>query len=321
VEINMNTKTPLLGPSPERDMAPSPSQFDDLELDPANFEVRHKGVPLRIGRIPLELLFLLARRAGRLVTYQEAFEAVWGKGVVIEVEAALYTAVRKLRRALAENPAQPRFIETIARKGYRFIALPIELDAMPQSPKRAEIPKRLILAVLPLENLSGRPKQDYFSDGLTEELLCELGRFSSNEWGVIARTSVMAYKGTRTSVAQIGAELGADYLIEGSTRHERGRVRIAVQLIRVNDQTHVWAEAFDRPLVHVLQVQTEVAKRVADMIRLKVVPSLGRSLTPDPQVQYRYLHSRSARLAAQCHTTPPATMRVERALECGPAQA
>jgi cholera toxin transcriptional activator len=103
-------------------MRPSPLQFGDLELDPANFEIQYRGQRLNLGRIPTELLFLLAAKAGQLVTYQEAFESIWRQGIVIEVQASLYTAVRKLRRALAEDLARPRFIETVARKGYRFIA-------------------------------------------------------------------------------------------------------------------------------------------------------------------------------------------------------
>jgi TolB-like protein/tetratricopeptide (TPR) repeat protein len=149
-----------------------------------------------------------------------------------------------------------------------------------------------MLAVLPLNNLSGHAHQDYFCDGLTEELIAELGRFSPQELGVIARTSTMAYKGTRKSVAQIGAELGVDYLIEGSARHERGRVRITLQLIRVNDQTHIWAETFERSLVHILRLQAEVAKGVAESIRLKLVTVPGQPPDMNPDVNDLYLRGR-----------------------------
>jgi TolB-like protein len=270
----------------------SPLRFGDLELDPANFDVRHQGRPLKLGRIPLELLYLLAGRAGQLVTYEEAFESVWGKGVVIEVQAALYTAIRKLRRALGEDPAKPRFIETVPRKGYRFIARCSARPARENSLEETDGPQRLMIAVLPLENLSRRPHQDYFSDGLTEELIAELGRFSPRELGVIARTSVMAYKGTRKSVAQIGAELGVDFLIEGSARHERGRVRITLQLIRVDDQAHVWAQTYEKPLVQILRVQAEVARRVAESIRLKLVTPPGPPPEVDPPVYDSYLRGR-----------------------------
>jgi TolB-like protein/Flp pilus assembly protein TadD len=268
------------------------SRYGDLELDPANFEVRLRGRRVKLDRIPLELLLVLAARAGQLVKYQEAFEAVWGKGVVIEVESALYTAIRKVRRALGEDPRRPRFIETVARKGYRFIAQPSVSGTRLNSAAPEEAPKRLMLAVLPLENLSGDPRQDYFSDGLTEELISELGRFSPEELGVIARTSVMGYKGTRKSVAQIGEELGVDFLIEGSVRHERGRVRIAMQLITVNDQTHVWAETYERPLLHILSVQTEVGKAVAEKIRLKLVSVPAAVPEMDPEVYDMYLRGR-----------------------------
>jgi TolB-like protein len=273
-------------------MRPSPQQFGDLELDPANFEIRYRGQRLKLGRIPAELLFLLAARSGQLVTYQEAFESVWRRGIVIEVQASLHTAVRRLRRALQEDPARPRFIETVARKGYRFIATANPRVARPDAPAAKAASARLMMAVLPLDNMSGRPHQEYFSDGLTEELIAELGRFSPLELGVIARTSVMAYKGTRISIAQIGAELGVDYLIEGSARHERGRVRITLQLIRVSDQSHVWAQTYERPLVHILRVQSDVAKHVAEAIRLKLVGAPVQRPEVDPPVYDLYLRGR-----------------------------
>jgi TolB-like protein len=273
-------------------MRPSPLQFGDLELDPANFAIQYRGQRLKLGRIPTELLFLLAARAGQLVTYQEAFETVWRQGIVIEVQASLYTAVRKLRRALGEDPVRPRFIETVARKGYRFIAPANARAVRPDASVSRQASGRVMMAVLPLDNMSGRPNRDYFSDGLTEELIAELGRFSPLELGVIARTSVMAYKGTRKSIAQIGAELGVDYLIEGSARHERGRVRITLQLIRVSDQTHIWAETYEKPLVHILRVQSDVAKRVAEAIRLKLVAVPAPRPEVDPPVYDLYLRGR-----------------------------
>lgn len=302
-------------------MRPSPLQFGDLELDPANFEIRYRGRRLKLGRIPTELLFLLAARSGQLVTYQEAFEAVWRQGIVIEVQASLYTAVRKLRRALGEDPARPRFIETVARKGYRFIATANARVARPDAPVPNAESARLMMAVLPLENMSGRPHQDYFSDGLTEELIAELGRFSPLELGVIARTSVMAYKGTRKSIAQIGAELGVDYLIEGSARHERGRVRITLQLIRVSDQTHVWAQTYEKPLVHILRVQSDVAKHVAEAIRLKLVVVPVQRPEVDPPVYDLYLRGRFLWEQRTGPSIKQAIRHFEKALACDSAYA
>jgi len=131
---------------------------------------------------------------------------------------------------------------------------------------------RVMLAVLPFENLSGTPDQDFFSDGLTEEMITELGRLNPDRLGVIARTSTMPYKGARKSVAEIAAELRVDYLLEGSVRREGNRVRITTQLIRASDQTHLWADDYDRDLAGVLDVQSQVSRAIADRIQLSLAP-------------------------------------------------
>ena len=259
-------------------------RFGDFELDRSNFRLQRRGRPVRLERTPLELLVLLTEVPGKLITHQEAVERIWGKGVHIEAEASLYTAVRKLRRALGDNSAKPRFVETVARKGYRFLAR----FSGPEEGAR----QRRMLAVLPLENLSGDARQEYFSDGLTEELITELARLAPQELGVIARTSVMRYKGTRQSAAEIGNSLGMDYLIEGSVRQERGRVRIAVQLIHVRDQSHVWAETYERPLRDVLRLQAEIAATVAASIRLQLVPAPGPAPELNPRMHDLYLRAR-----------------------------
>ena len=122
-----------------------------------------------------------------------------------------------------------------------------------------------MLAVLPFDNISGDPKQDYFSDGLTEEMITQLSRLNPNRLGVIARTSAMRYKGkgTEKSIREIGAELGVSHVLEGSVRRESGRVRIAAQLIQVADETHVWAETYERHLGDILKLQSEVSQAVA----------------------------------------------------------
>jgi TolB-like protein/Flp pilus assembly protein TadD len=265
-------------------------RFGSFELDSENFELRRKGRPVKLDRTPLELLILLASQPGNLVTHREAVDQVWGKEVFIEAESALYTAVRKIRLALGDDPARPKFVQTVPRKGYRFIA-PLTTHRAPRT-KADRAAKRAMLAVLPLENLSGDPRQEYFSDGLTEELITALGRLSPQELGVIARTSVMRYKGTRKNISEIARELGADYLIEGSVRRERKRVRIAIQLIRAADQTHVWAENFERPLGDVLHVQSEVAEAAVQNIRLKLVPALPVPSPVDPDVYDSYLRAR-----------------------------
>ena len=270
-------------------------QFGRFELDPANFELRRDGQRIKLDRKPLELLILLASRPGLLIAHEEAVHSIWGKRAVIEFDSALYTAIRKIRRALGDNPSHPRIVETVARKGYRFIAVAAERARRARraaAPQEDSDPRRKMLAVLPLQNLSGDPRHDYFSDGLTEDLIGELGSYSPQELGVIARTSVMRYKGNRPSAARIGAELGVEYLIEGSARHERGRVCIALQLVRTRDQTLVWADRYERPVNDVLHIQAEVARSVADRIRLKLAVGTRFLVNTDPAVYDLYLRAR-----------------------------
>jgi TolB-like protein len=130
-----------------------------------------------------------------------------------------------------------------------------------------------MLAVLPFQNLSGDAEQDYFSDGMTEEMITQLGSLDPQRLGVIARTSAMSYKHSTKGVDQIGRELGVSYILEGSARREGGRVRITAQLIQVRDQSHVWAAEYDRGLQSVLGIQTEVASAIGDEVRLKLTPA------------------------------------------------
>jgi TolB-like protein/DNA-binding winged helix-turn-helix (wHTH) protein/Flp pilus assembly protein TadD len=165
-----------------------------------------------------------------------------------------------------------------------------------QTPGEAPGGKRVMLAVLPFENLSGDPGQEYFSAGLTEEMITELGRLDPSRLGVIARTSSMSYKGTTKSVGTIATELGVDYILEGSVRRENDRVRIVAQLIRAQDQTHVWAERYDRELTSILALQGEVARSIAAMTRVELSAAeqarLGRTLEVNPDTYQAYLKGR-----------------------------
>lgn len=133
-------------------------------------------------------------------------------------------------------------------------------------------PSRRCLAVLPFENLSGDAEQEYFNDGLTEEMVVQLGRLRPDKLGVIGRTTMMQYKGTQKSIGEIGRELSVDYLLEGSVRRSDHRVRITAQLIRVSDQTHLWADSYERPLEDVLAIQTGVAQRIARTLAMELLP-------------------------------------------------
>ncbi len=287
---------------------------EDFELDSRAYQLRRSGRVLKLEHIPMELLLFLVEQRGQLVAREQIVARVWGPGVFLDTDNSINGAIRKIRQVLNDDPEQPRFIQTIPGRGYRFIAAVSDTEAEKQpappepqappseqpirrlaqrrwliplgiaigllaalggwlqwfrSPARPRPPGgRLMLAVLPFRNLTGDATQDYFSDGLTEEMITHLGNLDPGHLGVIARTSVMRYKNGHQPLDQIGRELGVQYVLEGSVRRDSDKVRIAAQLIQVKDQTHVWAREYDRELRHLLTLQGEIAQAVADEIQL-----------------------------------------------------
>ncbi len=231
---------------------------------------------------------LLASRPRDLVTREELQKEIWGGDTYVEFGQALNFCIRQIRAALGDDAEAPRYIETLARRGYRFIAAVEEVGKAPSVAPQ----ERVMLVVLPFENLSGDSEQDYFSDGLTEEMITHLGRLNPQRLGVIARTSSMRYKGTGESVAEIARDLGVQYLVEGSVRIADACVRVSAQLIRGSDQTHLWAEIYDRPMRDILAVQAEVARAIAREIRLKLTREASvrlertRTVVPDSYQAY-----------------------------------
>jgi TolB-like protein/DNA-binding winged helix-turn-helix (wHTH) protein/Tfp pilus assembly protein PilF len=273
-------------------------------------------------------MFLVQHR-GELVTREQLVEKIWGKDVYLDTDNSINGAIRKIRQVLKDDPEQPRFIQTITGKGYRFIAPVIapviaiapvtgpdtEQEAVAavaqSSSDRAvrqdsaawfrrrrvlaisflaaaivliagwavyrqwfefQVPPfrsggRAMLAVLPFENLTGDAGQEYFSDGMTEEMITELGSLDPEHLGVIARTSVMHYKHSQEQLQQIAHELGVQYVLEGSLRRDADRVRITAQLIQMKDQTHLWAREYDRDTKDLLVVQSEIAKEISGEIQ------------------------------------------------------
>src|ERR1035438_4935846 len=153
-----------------------------------------------------------------------------------------------------------------------------------------------MVAILPFQNLSNDPSQEYFSDGLTEETITDLGQLSPEHLGVIARTSAMAYKHTNKTISQIGHELGVDYVLEGSVRRQGGKARVSAQLIRVGDQTHLWAQNYERELHDLLQIESELGKAIARQVQINLTPQqeidLSRMRTVNPEAYDLYLKGR-----------------------------
>ena len=206
-------------------------RFAAFEVDLGAAELRKHGLRIRLPEQAFQVLATLLDRPGGLVTRAELRTRLWPDGTYVNFDHGLNKAVNRLRAALGDSAVNPRFIETVARRGYRLL-VPIAGEA---SPNELTGRRRIRLAVLPFENVTADAEQEFFSDGLTEEMITELGRLSPAQLGIIARTSAMRYKQSGKRIDQIGRELNVDYVLEGSVRLEQTRARITVQLIHVGD--------------------------------------------------------------------------------------
>jgi TolB-like protein/Tfp pilus assembly protein PilF len=236
--------------------------FGDFELDTAACELRRQGRRIRLERIPMDLLLLLVERRGSVVTRDEIVDRLWGKDIFVDTENNINAAMRKIRKALKDTPDRPAFVRTITGRGYCFIA-PVTAQQDQKTDLSPAIAKPVVMAVLPFENLTSDSEQEYFSDGLTEETISAVGKVNPNQLAVIARTSCMLYKKTSKTAAQIGHELGADYLLESSVRREADRIRVTAKLIRVQDQSQIWAESYDRTGPGAIAIQEELGIAIA----------------------------------------------------------
>jgi TolB-like protein len=272
---------------------------DGLELDRRAYEVRRLGRSLKLERIPMELLLLLVERRGELVTREEIVEHVWGKEVFLDTDSAINGAIRKIRQVLKDDPEKPRFVQTVTGKGYRFVA-PIDAQSGLQTKTRGHASDhegaKIRLIVLPFENLSGAPEHAYFSDGLTEEMITEIGRLYPHRLGVIARSTTMRYRNLGKSIQDIRRELGVHYILEGGVRRVADRVRVSVRLIQASDETNLWAETYERSLADVLRLQADIARTTASEIRLTLTREqqvhLGTGRVVNPEALDAYFKGR-----------------------------
>jgi TolB-like protein/Tfp pilus assembly protein PilF len=190
---------------------------------------------------------------------------------VVVGEGSLTRTISILRKALGGEDASRAYIATVSKRGYRFVA---PLDRRPET---ASGEKRVMLLVLPFENSAGARTYDYFTDGLTEEMIAQLARLNPAQLGVIARTTSMTFKGSKRRVSDIGREVGVQYVLEGTARRGRGQVRIAARLIQVSDETQVWAETYERKPGDMLRLQSEVAATIAQAAQVRLAPRAPRA--------------------------------------------
>ena len=319
---------------------PNIVSFGAYEFNPDSRELRKEGMRVRLEGQPLAILEVLLERPGEVVTREELQKRLW-LDTFVDFEHSLNAAVKRLRAALNDSADQPRYIETVARRGYRFVA-PVgggrpgpELEsAVLGSPEpqpqiavrsgrrwlwlavvaavcvlglagwgwrmwrnRAATPAAPLvrsLAVLPLQNLSGDPTQEYLADGLTEELIGRLANIHGLR--VISRTSAMHFKNTQLSVPEIAKMLGVDAIVEGSVIREGNQVRVHAQLIRGTSDEHIWAGEYQREYGSLLALQDEVARSIAERIEISLTPqereTLASTRPVDPEAYENYLKGR-----------------------------
>ncbi len=239
--------------------------FGTFEVNLQSRELRKHGLRIRLEEKPFQILEMLIESAGQVVKRKALIGKLW-PDTHVGYDHSLNTAINKLRELLGDAAQNPRFVETVPRLGYRFIA-PITKPGMTE----ATTAKKM-LVVLPFENLCGGTVKEYFADGLTEETISHLGQLNPKRLGVIARTSAIQYKAPKKSIGKIAEELRVDYVLEGSVRCEgRRRVRITGQLIEARDQTHLWSASYNRELRDVLEVQSEVARQIGNALTIELL--------------------------------------------------
>jgi TolB-like protein len=235
-------------------------RFGLFELSLRSGELRKRGLRIALQEQPLRILTALLEQPGHVVSREELCRRLWPESTFVDFEHSLNAAVRRLRMTLGEDAEVPRFVETVHKRGYRFLATGYAAARRnPGAPATIThiAQERARLAVLPFGPYDG------FTDGLTEEAITQLTQTCPRTIGVIARTTVERAHRDGGGAAEIGRALSADYLVEGSVRREGDRVRISAQLIESREETHVWAKTFDRVMKDVLSVQTEVAGEIA----------------------------------------------------------
>lgn len=262
-------------------------RFGQFELDQSIGELRKGEAKIRLQEQPFQILQILLEHPGKLVPREELQRRIWPSDTFVDFDHGINNAIKRLREALGDVAETPRYIETLPRRGYRFIG-----DIAPAlHPISSRLPS---VAVLPLENLSPDPEQEYFADGLTEALITVLAKIG--DLRVVSRTSAMQYKGVHKAVREIARELDVHMIVEGTVLRAGRRIRITAQLIDAQQESHLWAESYERDLRDVLALQSEIAQAIAREIQVKLTPQeqaqLAQTSPVDPDAYEAYLKGR-----------------------------
>src|SRR5712692_2486500 len=323
-------------------MSPRRIQFGVFELDLAAGELRKHGIKIKLQEQPLQILQQLLEHPGEVVNREELQKRIWPADTFVDFDHGLYSAVQRLREALGDPAETPRYVETLPRRGYRFIA-PVNngnrgeakletasVEALASvvlerpAPRRSlririvvttgvilvallfalafrggSLRERLLgksavppirsIAVLPLQNLSNDPNQEYFADGMTDALITDLAQIGSLK--VISRTSTMRYKKSDKTLPEIARELNVDGIVEGTVQRSGDRVRITAQLIHGPSDKHLWANSYERDARNVLSMESEIAGAIANQIQRKLTPEQEARLASARPVNVKALEA------------------------------
>ena len=244
--------------------------FGGFDLDLEAGRLLKSGRTLKLRPQPMRLLCLLVSHAGTQVSREEIRRHLWGESTFVDYDVAMDSCVNRIRAVLRDRAQAPRFVETLPRRGYRFIA-PVKRERPFAEPT---------LAVLPFANLNADPAREYFADGVTDALITELARIPDVR--VISRQSVIHLKGSIRKLDEIARDLGVDGVVEGSAMHEGNRVRLTAQLILMEPERHVWAQSYECDMSAVLSTQREAARAVAACVAQAMRPDAAVVSAPAP---------------------------------------
>jgi len=355
----------------DRANTPKTFRFGPFEADLQTQELFKNSIRLRLAGQPFGILSMLLHRPGQLVTREELRSELWSSDIFVDFDHGLNAAMNKLRECLNDTADDPKYIETLPRRGYRFIArvesspaaqpmLQPAAFTAPQTPTppppvfpnsrrhsllvlvslflaaavllaagwlnlrksqvvaNAETPKIHSLAVLPLVNLSGDPAQEFLADGMTEELITDLGK--SHDLRVISRTSVMQYKGAKKPLQEIARELNVDALLEGTVIRSGNHVRITANLVRSSPEAHLWAETYESENGDLLGLQHQVANSVAEEIKVTLTPRDARRVgSINPKAQDLYIRGKYALMAQGSGSDQTAIEYLRGAIDADPS--
>ena len=313
-------------------------RFGDFDVDPRAGELRKHGIRIRLQVQPFQVLQTLLEHPGDVVTREELQRRIWPADTFVDFDQGLNNAVKKLREALGDNAEKPRFIETLSKRGYRFIgsvhngataaaakeatasatsaktgtpetrrkgfawvlvfvatALVALMLVLVMNPTRVRdhsvgknvAPRIQSVAVLPLQNLSSDPGQEFFSDGMTDALITDLAQIGSLK--VISRTSSMQYKQTKKTLPEIARELNVDGIVEGTVQRSGDRVRITAQLIHGPSDKHLWANTYERDLYDVFALERDITEDIARHVQERIAPTKATQIAPPKRVDPRAL--------------------------------